>query len=125
MKYSKQRELILQYVRSVKSHPTAEKVYKHIRMENPNISLGTVYRNLDFLSDLGSIKRIGISEGKDRFDGDVTSHYHAICVKCGSIDDIHINVDNISAMDEIAKEKLDCTVLSHDVIFHIICSKCK
>ncbi len=123
MKYSKQRDKILNYVRSVKCHPTAEEVYNEVREELPNISLGTVYRNLDLLSESGDIRRIKIANSKDRFDGDLCNHYHAVCVKCGSVQDIF--TDYFSSINDEIENKLNCKVLSHDVIFNTICQHCK
>lgn len=123
MNYSKQREEILDYVKSVKTHPTAETVYTKLRESIPNISLGTVYRNLDKLSEIGKLQRINLANEQDRFDGDTNFHYHAICQKCGEVSDIYI--DYIKDIDKIIEKKADCIVISHDIIFNIICSKCK
>ncbi len=83
MKYSRQRESILQYLRSATCHPTAEDIYHHIQTDNPNISLGTVYRNLTLLSDLGQIQKISTLDGPDRFDGNFLPHYHFVCREIG------------------------------------------
>lgn len=123
MNYSKQREKILEYVKSVKTHPTAKIVYDKLKSEIPNLSLGTVYRNLDILSETGRLRRIKIANDKDRFDGDLTSHYHAMCVNCGQIFDVQ--AFNLELSDDYIQKKLNCVVLSHDIIFNILCSKCK
>lgn len=122
MKFSKQREEILDYLKSVKTHPTAEEVYSEVRKIDKNISLGTVYRNLDRLSKENLILRIEIANGKDRFDGDISSHYHAVCKKCGSIIDIF--VDYFNYIDKIVEKEIKCKVFSHDVVFNTICKKC-
>ncbi len=69
MNYSKQRELILKTVIENPIHPTADTVYEQVRRENPKISLGTVYRNLNFLSEMGILRKISMPVGSDRFDG--------------------------------------------------------
>ena len=69
LKYSRQRESILQYLSATHSHPTADMVYMHVKEEFPNISLGTVYRNLNLLADIGEIIKIPTPDGGDRFDG--------------------------------------------------------
>ncbi|MEG0873123.1 MAG: transcriptional repressor [Clostridia bacterium] len=123
MKYSKQRELIRDYVVSVNTHPTAEEVYKELRKEKKNISLGTVYRNLDVLSKQGLLKRLCLANTKDRFDGNTLYHYHAICTNCGEFTDVNINY--FSFIDKEVCEKLDVKVLSHSIIFNTICPKCR
>ena len=76
LKYSRQREAIKSYLASTTSHPTADTVYMHVRKEFPNISLGTVYRNLNLLTDLGEAVKITTPDGADRFDGNTNPHYH-------------------------------------------------
>ena len=80
MKYSKQRELIYEAVLQNPVHPTADNVYTLIREENPNVSLGTVYRNLNLLSDNGLLRKIAMPNAPDRFDGRIDEHYHMIDV---------------------------------------------
>ena len=93
LKYSRQREAILQFLMTRKDHPTADAVYANIRKEFPNISLGTVYRNLSLLTELGEIIKIP-TEGADRFDARVAPHNHFICKSCGRVMDIMISVKN-------------------------------
>jgi len=88
MKYSKQRELIYEAVMKNQVHPTADTVYSIIREENPNISLGTVYRNLNFLADNGLLLKIAMPDAPDRFDGRIDEHYHMSCIYCKTIFDI-------------------------------------
>lgn len=85
--YSRQREAILKVVRSADTHPTADWIYTETRKIIPNISLGTVYRNLSFLSQSGEILCIDMGDGKEHYDGDNSSHLHLICRKCGKIID--------------------------------------
>ena len=123
MNYSKQREIIIEYIKGVKTHPTAEMVYNDLRINNPDLSLGTVYRNLDKLSKTGEIIRLKGFGQKDRFDGNINYHYHGECVKCLKIFDIY--VDYFSDIDKIIKEVSKCDVLSHEIKFNIICLNCK
>ena len=69
LKYSRQRESIKDYLMHTNAHPTADMVYLHVKEQFPNISLGTVYRNLNLLSDMGEIIKISTPDGADRFDG--------------------------------------------------------
>lgn len=124
MKYSRKRDKILEYVKSVKSHPTAETIYTEIRKQNPNISLGTVYRNLDNLVNSKEIIRLKIANAKDRFDGNTFTHYHAICNNCNKVFDIP-NLESLQNVDSEVSSILNCEVLSHDLIFNTICSDCK
>ena len=87
MRYSRHRELILETLKGVRSHPTAEEIYAMVRVCEPNISLGTVYRNLGLLAERGEILRISSACG-DRFDFPCSPHYHIRCVRCGRVEDI-------------------------------------
>ena len=82
MKYSKQREALLTLLRSTRSHPSADWLYENLRKEFPNISLGTVYRNLAQLAENGDILKISTSANKEHFDGFVHRHFHFVCNKC-------------------------------------------
>lgn len=88
MKYSRQRDAIRQNLLTRYDHPTAEAVYMDIKEDFPNISLGTVYRNLSLLSDLGEIQKISTGTGPDRFDGNPNPHCHFQCRKCYNVLDI-------------------------------------
>jgi Fe2+ or Zn2+ uptake regulation protein len=85
---SRQRETILRVLKNTKSHPTADWIYQKARQEIPNISLGTVYRNLRNLSQEGKIKRLTLNSSSDRYDADIAFHYHFACQKCGKIYDV-------------------------------------
>ncbi len=85
---TKQRKIILEELTKLSSHPTADELYQVVRQRIPNISLGTVYRNLDFLVDQGQIARIDASAGQKRFDALLEYHQHVRCLKCGCIGDV-------------------------------------
>ena len=93
IKYSKQRECIINNLRSRRDHPTADMVYESVRMEQPNISLGTVYRNLSLLADQGQILKISTGAGPDHFDGFTDPHIHFVCRYCGGVSDVEGNVE--------------------------------
>ena len=88
LKHSKQRDSIKEFLEGRKDHPTADMVYMNVRKTFPNISLGTVYRNLSLLSEIGEIQKISSSNGPDRFDGNPKPHFHFFCRKCGQVTDI-------------------------------------
>ena len=85
---TRQRAVILEELRKTKTHPTADELYGMVRQRLPRISLGTVYRNLDFLADSGTIRRLEACGTTKRFDGDISAHQHIRCVVCGKIGDI-------------------------------------
>lgn len=99
IKYSRQRECILKNLQSRRDHPTADMVYESVRMEQPNISLGTVYRNLAFLSENGQILKISTGTGPDHFDGCTNPHVHFVCRSCGKV----IDMDEIPQINSIDK----------------------
>lgn len=88
MKYSRQRELIYKTVMENPIHPSADTVYAMVRKELPNISLGTVYRNLNLLSEQGALRKISMPSVSDHFDGRLEEHFHALCQRCGSVYDV-------------------------------------
>ncbi len=85
---TKQRALILQELRNVCSHPTADEIYGMVRRALPRISLGTVYRNLDFLTESGAILKLEHAGEQKRFDGNTKAHQHVRCRKCGRVSDV-------------------------------------
>ncbi len=93
IKYSRQRESIKNFLCGREDHPTADTVYMNIRKEYPNISLGTVYRNLSLLVDLGEIQKI-TTDGADRFDANVHPHSHFICKRCGKVLDVMVPMED-------------------------------
>lgn len=122
MKYSYQREKILEYVLNSCEHPTAEMVYANIKKDIPNISLGTVYRNLNTLSEMGKIKKIPIPNHKDRFDKTIFNHCHIHCVKCHKAEDV--SVDNNLKLYENIEKKTNYHLISYDIVFEGICNEC-
>jgi Fur family transcriptional regulator, peroxide stress response regulator len=89
LRRSRQREVILKELKSVTSHPTASELHEMVRKELPSISLGTVYRNLELLSEKGMIQKLEISSDQARFDGNPTWHLHVHCSHCDKITDVH------------------------------------
>ena len=90
LRMTRQRRAILELVRETGSHPTADEVYRRVRRRMPHISLGTVYRNLEVLSERGLVKRLGQASSQRRFDGRVEEHYHVRCLRCGRVEDISV-----------------------------------
>lgn len=123
MKYSRQRELVFNAVMEHKLHPTADFVYSFLRRENPNLSLGTVYRNLSLLAENGQIRKISIPHGGDRFDSRMDEHYHMVCQSCGGVYDIELH--SLHSLDERIEQDTGFTVTGHELIVNGICTHCK
>lgn len=122
LKYSRQRELVLQAVCENRVHPTADFVYNKVREIDNNISLSTVYRNLNQLADSGAIKRIEVSGGADRYDGKIDEHQHIICEKCGKVVDIDIDLSDI--LSKVSKET-EISINSVNIVFKGLCNDCR
>lgn len=122
LKYSRQREAVKNFLVNRKDHPTADTVYSCLREEFPNISLGTVYRNLSLLADLGEISRISTGSGAEHFDGNLMPHQHFICTCCHKIYDIRIDhIDSlIAAADEVSPGRVDACRMN----FYGVCENC-
>ena len=103
-------------------HPTADVVYTNVRQQYPNISLGTVYRNLTLLSDMGEIARLRVGDGVDHFDADTSHHYHFICSKCGQVMDLKMS--NIDDIVDIAGMNFNGEIQGHMTYFYGICGDC-
>ena len=111
LKYSRQRESIKEYLSHTTEHPTADTVYLHVREEYPNISLGTVYRNLNLLADIGEALKISTPNGGDRFDGRTHLHYHVVCTSCGNVYDLEIDPAQMEAINQLADEHFDGNIV--------------
>ena len=120
MRYSKQRELVMQTVQNLCDHPTAEEIYDAAVKECPGLSLGTVYRNLNSLVDAGRVRRVSIPGKADRFDHTLPWHSHLYCTVCGNVTDA--DVDEKQVMKLVKNQKgvvQDCAV----VLFGV-CEQC-
>ena len=122
MKYSRQRELICQKVCERPLHLTAEAVYNALKEENPKLSLGTVYRNLNALCENGMLTRVEVPKGPERFDGNLHPHDHLICECCGKVVDIpeEITVD----LSQVEKAT-GLSITGHSTIYKGLCTDCK
>ena len=122
LKHSRQREMIKSFLMTRKDHPTADMVYMNVRQQNPNISLGTVYRNLTLLADIGEIQRLRVGDGVDHFDADTSLHYHFVCTKCGCVEDL--DMDSIEEINETASARFDGQIDGHVTYFYGTCGNC-
>ena len=122
MNYSRQRESIKEYLMSTKEHPTAEVIYQHVREDYPKISLGTVYRNLTLLAELGEVKKISTGDGTDHFDADTSAHSHYYCRCCHKVMDLEVtpSVEQILSASSAGLG----TVETASLLFTGICKDC-
>jgi Fe2+ or Zn2+ uptake regulation protein len=126
MNYSRQRDLIMEYLKTTSCHPTAEKIYEKVKLQEPNISLGTVYRNLKQLVDNKMILRLHMGDGVDRFDANISEHNHLYCTNCGKVYDLEKKipdkvVQNIYTSDFQGENKIYGFV----IYFYGKCRSCK
>jgi len=124
LKFSRQRQSIKDYLASTKSHPTADTVYHNVRKKYPKISLGTVYRNLTLLSDLGEAQKISTPDGVNRFDGNFHPHNHFYCEECNSVLDLELDMIYIDRINRFAAEKFDGVIEASTTMFYGKCSDC-
>lgn len=122
LKYSRQRESILSYLRSTTAHPTAETVFEHVKEVCPSISLGTVYRDLKQLETLGTIQRISCGDSNEHYDGNVSPHYHLFCRCCGNVSDIHMPL--LADLNQLAAHYTEGAIEGHFTIFRGLCATC-
>jgi Fur family peroxide stress response transcriptional regulator len=124
MKFSRQRAAILTFLQSRKDHPTAELVYTNVKEEFPNISLGTVYRNLNQLAEAGMVAKLSFGlAATDHFDYDTSPHLHFICNRCKAVIDLPVKGD-FSCIDEQANVDFDGQIQGHRLYFCGLCKDC-
>ncbi len=117
-----QRQVILEELRKLNTHPGADEIYKVVRRRLPRISLGTVYRNLEVLSALGKIQKLELSGSLKRFDWNTKKHYHIRCVRCNRVDDAPI-----APLNQLENDLYKATVfeiIGHNLEFIGFCPEC-
>lgn len=125
MKYSRQRAAILSFLQSRRDHPTAETVYTSMKEAFPNISLGTVYRNLNQLAEAGMIAKHSFGVlSIDHFDYNTSPHYHFVCKCCNAVIDLPMKHSGFASIDEAASEGFDGLIEEHRLYFCGICKNC-
>ena len=110
-------------IQATDSHPSAEWVYQTLKPTHPDLSLGTVYRNLSLFQQQGIIQSVGVVNGQERFDGVAAPHSHFICRSCGAVMDLHrVHLD--SALDRSVAEDYGLAVERHELTFYGQCQAC-
>ncbi|RWX52146.1 Fur family transcriptional regulator, ferric uptake regulator [Candidatus Electrothrix marina] len=118
-----QRQILLEELSKVNSHPTACELYEMVRKRLPRIGLGTVYRNLEIMADSGMILKLELGGTQKRFDATTEPHYHIRCSVCGKMDDITIDVQE--KITKNAARKTSYKILGHNVEFTGECPACQ
>lgn len=122
LRMTKQRQVILEELRGVVSHPTAGDLCQMVRARLPRISLGTVYRNLEILSKQGIITKLDVAGQEMRFDGNTDQHYHLRCGGCGRVDDLHM--EPMKGLNQAAEQASGYTIFGHSLEFVGLCPDC-
>lgn len=118
-----QRTVILQAVKKLKNHPTADEVYAEVTKEYPTISRTTVYRNLLQLSEAGEIRHCELFGGADHYDYLCTDHYHVRCVKCGKV--VDADMAYLPDLEKNIRDDHGFAIFKHDIIFQGVCPACQ
>ena len=121
--FSRKREAILQKIRGSHIHPTAEWVYQELKNEYPDLSLGTVYRNLTRFKEDGTIRSLGVINGQEHFDGELNAHDNFLCVECGQILDLARPAFLEESIEHLEKTG-NLVVRSYDLLLRGTCPAC-
>lgn len=119
---TRRRKAILDALCGVVTHPTADEVHRIVRERLPRVSLGTVYRNLEMMSERGLITKLNTAGQQMRFDGNTQPHYHVRCTECGRVDDVAVGP--VDGLDEAAAKASSYRVTCHTIEFEGICPDC-
>lgn len=122
LRMTRQRKVILEELRKVNTHPSADEVYELVRKRLPRISLGTVYRNLEILSERGDIQKLELGCTLKRFDGVAENHYHIRCIDCGRVVDAPAGCG--IQINHQLKNATNYKIIGHKLEFIGICPAC-
>ncbi len=123
LRMTTQRQVILDELKKLKSHPTAGELCQIVRRRLPRISLGTVYRNLEILSRQGIIQKLDVGGTEMRFDGTTDNHYHLRCLNCGKVADVDMEV--IADLERKVDGAAGYQVFAHRLEFMGFCPECR
>lgn len=121
-KRSRQREQIYKLLQNTDKHPTANWIYDKLKPKFPNLSMGTVYRNINILLDQELIQKIEAGSSFDRYDANTESHYHFLCRKCEAVDDIPVEI--FETLNKEVTQSTGYKVENHRLDFYGICPEC-
>lgn len=122
-RYSKKREAILEVIRGTCVHPSADWVYQQLKPDYPDLSLGTVYRNLAAFRQEGIITSVGVVKGQERFDAVTQPHSHFVCTECGGVEDL-CQLEQPSELIHMAGEMYGLRVDRYQLTLEGVCKDC-
>ncbi|MDF1613921.1 Fur family transcriptional regulator [Desulfurivibrio dismutans] len=122
LRVTKQRQVLLDELCKVRTHPTADELYQMARKRLPRISLGTVYRNLELMAENGMIQKLAVGGTQKRFDGNAVPHYHVRCLKCDRVDDLDLSLE--LDVEQLARGHTDFTIQRYSLEFSGLCPEC-
>ncbi|KUO60699.1 MAG: peptide ABC transporter substrate-binding protein [Gracilibacter sp. BRH_c7a] len=122
VRFTPQRQAILEFLLATDIHPTAEDIYKQVKVKFPGVSLGTIYNTLNMLKEHGFILELTCGDMSSRFDGNPVNHYHAMCNRCGKVVDFPCD---LVEMDKYVAEKTNFIINTHNLVFYGICPECQ
>jgi len=120
---TKQRTVILHTLERLRNHPTADELFDVVRRELPNVSLGTIYRNLDVLAKSGHVRRLDSGMGQARFDAEPKPHHHVRCRECGRLDDVMITPG--TRIKKPSRSEHGFEILDYRIEFEGCCPDCR
>ena len=123
VRYSKKREAVLSAIQGTDCHPSAEWVYQRLKPLHPDLSLGTVYRNLTFFRENGLIQSVGVVQGQERFDAVVSPHSHFVCNCCGTVSDLP-NIRPEKDLEQTVSTQYGFAVERCELTFYGLCPNC-
>lgn len=121
---TKQRKTILKVLKNTESHPTADSIYEEVKKEIPNVSLGTIYRNLNLLAEKGKITVINYANDQSHYDGNTENHYHFRCNSCGNVFDLELDLLDEKVNNKV-EDNTNFIVDNHRLEFYGLCPSCQ
>lgn len=122
VRFTPQRQAILEFLLETKTHPTAEDIFQHVKAKFPGVSLGTIYNTLNMLKEHGHILELSYGDMSSRFDGNAKNHYHLVCLNCGRVLDYE---RPLMELEEEVLQKTGFRVSSHRLEFYGLCPDCQ
>lgn len=122
VRFTPQRQAILEFLLETDSHPTADEIYHHVKAKFPGVSLGTIYNTLKMLKEHGHLLELSYGDMSSHFDGNPQNHYHIVCSKCGKVADYH---RPLLDLDQEVMEKSGFLIMGHRMEFYGICPECQ
>ena len=123
LRKTRNRQVILDELKKLRTHPSADEIYEIVRSRLPRISLGTVYRNLEVLVECGLIQKLELGGTQRRFDGETKNHYHVRCIQCCKVEDV--TVEPSTAIEDAIRKVCDYDIIGYRLEFTWLCPECK